>query len=91
MYGYIHIKSTKGETMKTIDPKKKEKLSITFKELREKKKMTQRQLANLANVTERTICKLESGDYLGTFKTETLKPIARALGYKIETIIKQKG
>jgi len=74
-----------------IDIQKKEQLANIFKEAREKKKMTQRELANQANVTERTICKLESGDYKGAFKTETLKPIAKALGYKIETFIKRKG
>ena len=77
--------------MKIIDTQKKEKLATIFKDLRGKKHITQRELASKANVTERTICKLEGGDYKGTFKTDTLKPIALALGYKIETIIKMKG
>ena len=77
--------------MKIIDTQKKEKLATTFKDLREKKHITQRELASKANVTERTICKLEGGVYKGTFKTDTLMPIASALGYKIETIIKRKG
>jgi transcriptional regulator with XRE-family HTH domain len=74
-----------------IDIQKKEQLAGIFKEAREKKKMTQRELANRANVTERTICNLESGNHKSTFKIETLKPIAKALGYKIETFIKRKG
>ena len=77
--------------MKIIDTQKKEKLATIFKDLREKKNMTQRELASLADITERTICKLEGGDYKGTFKTDTLRSIAKALGYKIETIIKRKG
>ena len=77
--------------MKIIDTQKKEKLAQIFKDLREKKGMTQRELASKANVTERTICKLEGGDYRGTLKTDTLKLIAKALGHEIQTIIKQKG
>ena len=77
--------------MTTINTQQKEKLASIFKKLREKKKMTQKEVADLAKITERTICKLERGNYKGTFKTETLKPIAKALGYKIETIIKRKG
>lgn len=68
---------------------KKEKLAKLFKGLREKKKMTGRQLAIKANCTEKTITNLETGNYNGIFKTETLKKIAKALDHKIETILKR--
>lgn len=73
-----------------IDITKKDKLAKLFKALREKKKMTGRQLAILADCTERTITNLETGNYKGIFKTETLKPIAKALDHELEITLKRK-
>ena len=76
--------------MTIIDVTKKEKLAKLFRGLREKKNMTRRQLAIEANCTERTINNLETSNYSGTFKTETLKKIAKPLDHQIETILKRR-